>query len=395
MHYLLWLILGLVALTALLRIEFLLYLAYLLLALYFLGGVWIRRGLQQVTHRRRLIHRCFLGERVPVSVEISNNGPLPIPWLRFTDTLPIELHSPGFFRGIVTLFPNERTRLSYQLQPQRRGYYRIGPMQIGAGDLFGAGLMSLVEKESVADRLIVYPRIVPLRDLGLPSQLPYGSLRSRQRIFEDPTRNAGVRDYQAGDSLRHINWKTSAALGKLQVRRYQPAIAVETALFLNLNEEDYSRTYRLHASELGISIAASIAVHLSESRQAVGLSTNGHDPLAEANRPTSIPPRTGRPHLFAVLDVLARIQTGKERSFVKTLFSRSADLTWGCTVVVITSTETDHLLPALMQLRRRGFSVVLILTDPQVPFDLTKVRAAQIGVPAYRITDWTDLDVWR
>ena len=78
-----------------------------------------------------------------------------------------------------------------------------------------------------------------------------------------------------------MDWKTSARIGPLQVRRYEPAIALETAIFLNLDAGDYHQPERHHATELGIIIAASIAVHLVEKRQAVGLLTNGYDPLAE------------------------------------------------------------------------------------------------------------------
>ena len=395
MHYLLWLSLGLVVLTSLLRVQLFLYLAFLLLALYFLGQQWVKRGLRRVSHRRRYVQRAFLGERVPVSVEIVNNGYLPLPWLRVTDSLPIELHSPSFSRGILSLYSKERGEISYELHAQRRGYYRVGPIQITAGDLFGVTEVSLLERETAADHFIVYPRIVPLKELGLPSQLPYGTVRSTQRIFEDPSHIVGARDYQAGDSLKRINWKTSAVTGKLQVKRYSPAIALETAIFLNLSERDYSSTYRWDAAERAIVVTASIAVHTSEGRQAVGLATNGMDPLGEIGGALLVPPRRGREHLLGVLDILARIEAREGADFPGMLLRQSINLPWGCTIVVVTPTDTGELLPRLVQLRRRGFSVRLILVDPQGPFAVTKRRAQQVGIQAYRITSERDLDVWR
>ena len=179
------------------------------------------------------------------------------------------------------------------------------------------------------------------------------------------------------------------------MKRYQPAISLETAIFLNLNGAEYSSKNRREATELAIIIAASMAVNLVENRQAVGLSTNGKDPLAREERSISIPPRKGREHLMGILEVLARIEVAQGTPFTSVLQRQSLNLPWGCTAIIITSQETQELLPVLVQLGRRGFNVVLILVDPQTPFRLTKQRAQQVGIQAYRITRERDLDVWR
>jgi uncharacterized protein (DUF58 family) len=249
------------------------------------------------------------------------------------------------------------------------------------------------------DYVIVYPKIVALTDLGLPSQSPFGTLPSRERLFEDPTRIRGVRDYQPGDSLRRMDWKTSARLGSLQVRRYEPAIALETAVFVNLDGADYAQPYRRQATELGIVIAASVAVHLVEKRQAVGLFTNGRDPLAESFNPSpSLPMRKGREHLMNLLDLLACIEVAAEEEtvpFLDLLNRKSLGLPWGSTVVIITAQEAEGLMGALLALRRRGLAVVLVLTCLETGFDLTAQRAGQIGVKALQIRSERDLDVWR
>ncbi|MEJ2734523.1 MAG: DUF58 domain-containing protein [Anaerolineae bacterium] len=209
-----------------------------------------------------------------------------------------------------------------------------------------------------------------------------------------------MRDYQAGDSLRRMDWKTSARVGSLQVRRYEPAIALETAVFLNLDGADYTQTYRRRqATELGIVIAASVAVHLIEKRQAVGLFTNGRDPLAETFNPSpSLPLRKGREHLMNLLDLLACIELAAEDkavSFLDLLNRKSLGLPWGSTVVIITAKEAEGLMSTLLALRRRGLAIVLVLTCPETGFDLTAERAGQIGVEALRVRTERDLDVWR
>jgi uncharacterized protein (DUF58 family) len=407
------------------KADFFFYLLYALFGLYALGRVWARRSLASVTLERRFDHRLFLGQSAVIELRIHNRGWLPVLWLRLSDSIPTRLAPAHGLRHIVSLLPRERLRLEYILYARYRGYYHIGPLLATSGDLLGTGTF---ERHPVADDfVIVYPKIVLLRELGFPSQSPFGLLPTPQRIFEDPTRIQGVRDYQPGDPLKHMDWKTSARVGALQVRRYEPAISLETAICLNLWARDYPGRERYTATELGIIIAASVAVHVAEKRQSVSLVTNGLDPLRQATvtpsvtdsiaeesagngtaseRPRTaavaftagLPLRKGREHLTHLLDLLARIQVAPADDgvpFVDLLSRSSLGLPWGSTVLAITSREVEGLMDTLLALRRRGLVVILALTAPDRTFERTVQRASQIGVRALRIWSEQDLDMWR
>jgi uncharacterized protein (DUF58 family) len=379
------------------KIDHFFYLLYALFGVYVLGRWWARRSLASVAIERHHDRRAFLGQTFTVDVDVRNRRWLPVLWLRLSDTVPSDLSSGIALRQVISLRPYEHLALSYSLYGRRRGYYRIGPLVGLGGDLLGTATYETHQAED--DFVIVYPQIVALRDLGFPSQSPFGVLPSRERIFEDPTRIRGVRDYQPGDSLRQMDWKTSARVGRLQVRRYEPAIALETAIFCNLDGADYAQPYRTQATELGIVAAASIGVHLVEKRQAVGLFTNGRDPLAEASAGVAaLPLRKGRAHLMNLLDLLARIEVWPEEGatpFLDLLSRKSLGLPWGSTAVAITAREVEGLLDTLLALRRRGLVVVLVLTCPHPGFEVTARRADEIGVQVLRIWDEQDMDVWR
>jgi uncharacterized protein (DUF58 family) len=379
------------------RVDFFFYLLYALAGIYILGRVWAKRSLGSVVLERQHDHRVFFGTTFPVQVMIHNQSWLPVLWLRVHDTIPANLASGTLFRQVLALLPRERVKLSYSLVGKRRGHYPVGPLVTLGGDLMGS--VSYEKRYAADDYVIVYPKIVALRDLGFPSQSPFGTLPSQERLFEDPTRIRGVRDYQPGDSLRRMDWKTSARIGSLQVRRYEPAIALETGIFLNLDAADYPQANRYQATELGIVVASSAAVHLVEKRQAVGLFTNGRDPLAERPNPMpSLPLRKGREHLMHLLDLLASIEVAPEDegvAFLNLLSRRSMALPWGSTVLVVTAREVEGLLDTLLALRRRGLAVVLVLTCPDRGFDATAQRADRIGIQALRIWNEQDLDIWR
>lgn len=385
------------------KVDFFFYLLYALFGIYFVGRLWARRSLASVVLQRRHDHRVFLGETFAVDVDVRNQSWLPVLWLRLTDTVPADLGAGSVCRRVISLLPREHQQLTYTLTGRRRGYYRIGPLHALGGDPLGSATYEF--RQAAEDYVIVYPKIVALRDLGFPSQSPFGILPSRERIFEDPTRILGVREYQAGDSLRRIDWKTSARVGTLQVRRYEPAISLETAILLNLCADDYPQRHRSTATEQGIVIAASVAVHLTEKRQAVGLYTNGRDPIREAvpeaeglAQSAEQPLRKGREHLMHMLDLLARIETSSEGEavpFLDLLNRKSMGLPWGSTVVVVTAQDVDGLLDNLLALRRRGLMVILVLTCPYREYALTVQRTAQIGAQTLRIWTERDLDVWR
>jgi uncharacterized protein (DUF58 family) len=385
------------------KVDFFFYLLYALCGIYVLGRVWARRSLTAVRLSRHHDRRVFWDERFQVRIDVHNRSLLPVLWMRLADTVPAELAAGRSFRQVISLSPRERMSLAYTLVGRRRGYYQIGPLVTAGGDLLGSATYEMRYADD--DYVIVYPKIVALRDLGFPSQSPFGTLPSRERLFEDPARIRGVRDYQAGDSLRRMDWKTSARVGTLQVRRFEPAIALETAIFLNLDGGDYGPVERVVATELGVVIAASIAVHLVEKRQSIGLVTNGQDPLRDPDlEPSSraaaptLPLRKGREHLMDLLDLLARIQVmpeGEADPFLDILNRRSMGLPWGSTVVVVTSREVDGLLNTLLALRRRGLVVILVTTCTDRDFAQTVRRADQIGIRALEVRSEQGMDVWR
>jgi len=380
------------------RVDLFFYLLYALAGIYILGRIWAKRSLSGIVLDRKHEQRVFLGETFPVEVEVYNGSRLPVLWMRLHDSVPAGLGPSSVFRHVLSLLPRERLKLGYSLTGRRRGYYPIGPLVTLGGDLLGSATYQ--HKYLHDDFVIVYPRIVALQKLGFPSQSPFGALPSHERLFEDPSRIMGVRDYQPGDSLRRMDWKTSARVNSLQVRRYEPAIALETAVFLNLSGMDYALGHRREATELGIVVAASLAVHLGKQRQAVALISNGRDPLAEsAGAALSLPLRKGREHVMNVLDLLARIEVASQEDhvipFLDLVTRKSLPLPWGSTAVLVTAKEVEGLMGTLLALRRRGLLVILVLTCPDRGFESTARRAEQIGVQTLRVWAEKDLDVWR
>ncbi len=380
--------------AAFLRVDFFFTIVYLFFAVYLLARVWTRRTVHQLRAQRRFTDRAFCGDQVRVDMVVHNLGWLPIPWLEVHESLPVELTVPPFYREVVSLGPRERRHFHYTLHCHRRGYYPIGPLRMETGDLLG--IMRQVQVRMAPEHVIVYPRVIPLQQLGLPTRSPLVALPARWHLFEDPARVMGVRDYQRGDSLRRIHWTATASAGRLVVKQYQPAIARETLICLDLDEAGYERRQRTTASELAIVVAASIANHIIiREGLPAGLITEALDPLSEQQAQFYFPPRSERAHLMSLLEVLARVQVASGTAFVDLLRRESVKLSWGTTLSVITGRESEELFDTLAYLRRSGFAVALILVQSARPSAQLQQRADVLGVPIHRVWRDRDLETWR
>jgi uncharacterized protein (DUF58 family) len=373
--------------------NFIFTLLYLLLGAFLLGRWWSQRALASITFKRTFSKRIFLGEVITLEIEVVNQGRLPVVWLKLQDLLPVEIRTSPSFQRVLSLAPHESVRLSYQLFGRKRGYYNIGPLQLSSGDVLGLSKEKRFEGQT--DYIIVYPRVVPIIELNLPSHSPIGTLRYKQPIFEDPNRPTGKRDYKTGDSLRRIDWKSSASVGRLQVKQFEPSIELETAIFLNLNNEEYTYKTRFDATETAITAAASIANWAVAKKQAVGLITNGMDPLCEDNITQPLPPHKGRGHLIRILETLARVKTTDTISINDLIRQQRVHLTWGSTLVAITGQADKALFEEFYRAQRAGLDVVLVLCGNVSGLAEIRQQARQFHIPVYPVWFERDLEIWR
>ncbi|HEY2982134.1 MAG TPA: DUF58 domain-containing protein, partial [Anaerolineales bacterium] len=373
----------LVALAAFLRDDFALTLIYLFVAAFAAGTWWSRRALSRLEQERHFSDHAFLGEQIAIEIQVRNRGWLPVPWLELRETLPLALAGPQVFRRVTSLGPRGASRFEYSMQALKRGYYPIGPMFISSGDILG--LNEPARREWPVEYLTVYPKIIPLTKVKIPSQSPQGTLRHTQPLFEDPTRVFGKREYTAGDSLRRVDWKSTAATGQLQVKIFEPSIALETLICLNLNAGDYHHHTRIDSTELAIVIAASLGNWITSKGQTVGLKVNGRDPLIPEGIPQYFPPRKGKMHLMRMLETLARVDLTSDSSFTALIQEQHYHLSWGTTLLVITGEARDDLLDELYQARRSGQNAVLILAGRSASSEESRVKARFFGIPVVSI----------
>jgi len=358
------LLIVLLLIAAFMRGDFALTLAYMVFGGLVAGLWWVRKALAQVETKRRFNTHAFLGEKIKINLHVKNKGWLPLPWLELRDTLPVALAGPHTFQTVTNLGSHSDANFEYSVEASKRGYYPIGPLSMSTGDILG--MNESLRAENQAEYVVVYPKIIPFSSVEIPSYSPHGTLRHAMPLFEDPTRVFGKREYISGDSLRRIDWKSSASAGQLQVRLFEPSIALETFVVLNLNAEDYYYRTRADSIELAIVIAASISNWIISKKQIVGMLVNGRDPLSTNSQQSAIPLRKGKLHLMRLLETLARSEVIDGSALIPLIQQQRYQLAWGTTLIVITGQAGDDLLDELYQARRGGQNAILILAGRNI-----------------------------
>lgn len=366
--------------------------AVLLLTIVPIAWLWNKLALRGLEYERIFSERrAFQGETLELTLRVSNRKLLPVGWLQVEDQFPLDVplldgelvasQSSSTVGHLVTAFSlrwYQRGSRRYKIHCPKRGFYRFGPAHLKSGDLFG--LFSQEGWQEGDDWLIVYPRVVPIAELGLLSKEPFGEIKARQRIFEDPMRTIGVRDHQPEDGFKHIHWKATARQQKLQTRVYEPTTSYNLIVFLNV------ATFPRHWQgidpvllERTISVAASIASHAAEQRYIVGVIANGSVP--HSDQPIKVLPSRDPKQLVRILEALAAVTGFATSSIENLLLEESPKLPWGATLVIVTGVVTEELVATLLRLRDVGRRLVLVSLD-QKP-----LRQELEGVLCYHLPD--------
>jgi uncharacterized protein (DUF58 family) len=227
----------------------------------------------------------------------------------------------------------------------------------------------------------------------LPSRSPFGFLKHKDPIFEDPSRIFGKRNYQDGDPLSRIDWKSSASTGELQVKIFEPAITMETIIVLDLDPESYDIKRQFDSTELAITSAASIANWSNHQKLTVGLLTNGLDPLNNMSPFSALPVQKGSQHVMMILEALARVEVG-QTSPINSLFSQALSLSsWGTTLILITGQYSQLLLEEIIQAKQDGLNVVLMLIGFSQDQMKAKSESREYGFTLFYLQNTFDLDM--
>lgn len=291
--------------------------------------------------------RVHAGQASRVELAVRNRG---------TRRSPVMVVRDPFDRGrrwarflLAPLQPGETARAAYRLPTERRGVFEIGPLTVHMRDPFG-----LAEKSgdaAPATKLTVYPKVVPIEPL--PHTLghdPHAGADHATALGRGGEDFYALREYQTGDDLRRVHWKSTARLGELMIRQDEMPWQGRATVVLDLRQAMHDAA----SLERAISAAASIVSVCWQHRSLVRLaSTDGTDSGFAA----------GHAHVDAILEYLASADVERQGGLVPLVERLRRDGNGGALAVITTSAAGDADLAAAGRLRGRFGGVTLVVVE--------------------------------
>ena len=216
--------------------------------LYIMAGMMLGPMLYSIyastkSLRRLTIDRRFqpiVGVGSPLYVEVRADKPKGAS-RAFATVIRDEIQRVGDRRsstGMSLFFPHIKPDSSednsYRAYMNRRGQYRLGPMQASTSIPIGLVRATIVDTEN--DTVFVSPQLGELspawsRRLDMRNDGGQRSVRRRGKAEGD---FYGMREWRNGDSRTWIHWRTTAKRNKLTVRQFEQRINQDLVVILDL-----------------------------------------------------------------------------------------------------------------------------------------------------------------
>ena len=274
-----------------------------------------RGGLTLVRHVEP--HPVTVGTQAVVRVEVTTNGGSHrLDRLGIAERAARELSGSTPLRARVHRAA-DRLTLVYAVRPEARGRWAVGPLEVQRRDLFDVARWRgpLGERALIAVRPVVTPLSITNR--ASSTDVDRAASGARTPAPDD----SSLRDYQIGDDLRRVHWRSSARRGELVVRQDERSGRRPASVLLDLPTEH-------EAAEWSISVAASIALALVAASHHVRLlggdvhtvMTDHHRPDADGRAEDALLDQT----VDLVRPPTAAVRTAWLRTAVDTLGAQTA-----------------------------------------------------------------------
>lgn len=379
----------LLAVSLALRMRQLYVMSAALAAIPFISYLLGRYALRSLSCSRQAPEYASEGELVCLSLRIRGHSRLLGP-IRVEDTLPewiavAEGGAPGISGdtlevGVVTATPAVRASaegvaFSYDVVPVKRGEHVIGPVRVRATDPLG--LFDFRAGYPLQSRILTFPTPVRLEEVRSATGGEYGDYQ-----FEGSGARGsgidfhGVREYQPGDELRRVYWKSTARHGRLNVIEFEHSLAQDTVIAIDLKRGTEMGRGRYSSLEHGIRLAAGTAQDAVLGGSAVRLIGAGIE------GPSAIPGR-GQDQYYEVLQALSRVEADQEEALSSVLMRHADVISRNSVILCLTSEIDDRLAECAAAFRARHIrmTVLLVYMMPDLPagFDDQVAELAAAG----------------
>lgn len=273
----------------------------------------------------------------------------------------------------IAIVRSSRSGTPFAVPTQRRISVQLGPPTVRTTDLFGLTRRDRTSGDPAS--LVVRPR----------ARMLDRSPTRASTVFDGPIINPRVggaevfhalREYQEGDDLRLVHWRSSMKVGQLMVREYIEMTQPVTAVVVDQSSGGYASLDQFdQACDIAASVMLSCAARqvpvVFASADVAAQLMSGPDALAGAD---------------GALDLIAGLERRQQQLPLAELLPPSM----GAGIVFLVSGEGTNADVDVATLMARGCRVVQVRVqaDPAVPAR-TGVGVMKVGTLEQFLTAWT------
>ncbi len=336
--------------------------AGILLAIVAMADALNLRITPRLSVTREVPGRMALGVPLEVPLTLHHSGKFPAQ-VRLWDTLPTALETSDFpWSG--TIPAGGFTTIAVRLHPVERGPADFGQAHLEQRSRLGFWHRRYRAGTPASTR--IYPNYEPVVRFALLSMVnSQAQMGIRQLNRPGQSREfRQLRDYQDGDPLSHIDWKTTARRLSITSREYEEQRNQTLILMVDCGRR--LRTMDGDLTQFDHSLNALLLLSFIALRQgdSVGVMSFGSDP------PRWLPPVKGPHAMPAILNHLYDYQPGRSPGD----FSEAAEsllARWSRRALVVIATnlrseDESHFTAPLALMRRRHLVVVASLREKEI-----------------------------
>ena len=209
----------------------------------------------------------------------------------------------------------------------------------------------------VSPEVLRQVKLLELQTRGMVNSLFTGEYRS---VFKGQGMEfAEVREYQAGDEVRSIDWNVTARMGRPFVKRYIEERELTVMLAVDLSGSERFGTRGRFKSELAGELAAVLAMSAIRNNDRVGavLFTDRIEHV--------VPPRKGRRHALRLMrDLLVFEPSGARTDIPAALEYTGKMLSHKSIIFVVSDFQAEDIEHPLKLLAQRHDVVAVTVDDP-------------------------------
>jgi uncharacterized protein (DUF58 family) len=339
--------------------------------------VWVLQMAKHLSGQRKLRFSAKqVGDEMEENFRLVNQSIFPVLWVSIDD------HS-DFPNYVIQSVRWVGARATSDWRNSQictlRGVFKLGPWSILSSDPFG---IFLVRREyTTAQQMIVYPPLASLRSDLLPHGKQRGDMKPlNQPLVAESILSTHARQYQPGDPLARIHWRTTARKNKPYVKVFDPEAASRIWLIPDMDPAVHVGEKFVSSEETLILLLAALASQLLTQQRCVGL-------LTATNPACIVMPQRGMGHLWNILAALAPLHTTQSKPFNESLRQMSHLISANDMVIAATPSIDREWFRALAQLTnsRQGSEAWAYLLDCEsmggsTPPDDVLPYSASLGV---------------